>query len=72
MRKLKLLLILLVLLPAALLRAAQEEVFEKAFSMEGVSRISVQNVNGRIEASAWDRPYLKIRAVKTRARRLSA
>ena len=65
MRKLKLILILLVLLPASLLTAAQEEVFEKAFSMEGVSRISVQNVNGRIEASAWDRPYLKIRAVKT-------
>ncbi|HSS45223.1 MAG TPA: hypothetical protein VLO07_07765 [Thermoanaerobaculia bacterium] len=45
--------------------AGQEEVFEKAFSMEGVSRISVQNVNGRIEAFAWEKPYLKVRAVKT-------
>ncbi len=53
------------LFPCALLRAEQEEVFEKAFSMEGVSQISVQNVNGRIEASAWEKPYLKVRAVKT-------
>jgi hypothetical protein len=60
----KLALAAFLLLPAAGLVAGQEEVFEKAFSMEGVSRISVQNVNGRIEASAWDRPYLRIRAVK--------
>ena len=53
------------LLPAGVLAAGEEEVFEKAFSMEGVSRVSVQNVNGRIEASAWDKPYLKVRAVKT-------
>ena len=52
------------LLPCGVLAAEQEDVFEKAFSMEGVSRISVQNVNGRIEATAWDRPYLKVRAVK--------
>ena len=44
---------------------AEEQVFEKAFSMEGVSRVSVENVNGKIEAFAWDRPYLKVRAVKT-------
>src|SRR5438128_630619 len=52
------------LLAAAGVATADEEVFEKAFSMEGVSRISVENVNGRIEASAWNRPYLKVRAVK--------
>lgn len=61
----KLALAVLLLLPAGVVAAGQDEVFEKAFSMEGVSRISVQNVNGRIEAIAWDRPYLKIRAVKT-------
>lgn len=44
---------------------ADDEVFEKAYSMEGVSRVSVENVNGKIEAYAWDRPYLKVRAVKT-------
>jgi hypothetical protein len=49
---------------AGALAASQEEVFEKAFSMEGVSRISVENVNGRIDASTWDKPYLKVRAVK--------
>ena len=41
------------------------EVFEKAFSMEGVSRISVENVNGPIAAQAWDKPYMKVRAVKS-------
>ena len=56
---------LLLLLPAPLAVAGEDEVFEKAFSLEGVSRISVQNVNGQIEASAWDRPYLRVRATKT-------
>jgi len=55
----------LALLLAAVALAGQEEVFEKAFSMEGVSRVSVENVNGRVEALAWDKPYLKVRAVKT-------
>lgn len=54
----------LLLAPACVLTAGQEEVFEKAFSMEGVSRISVENVNGRIEATAWEKPYFKVRAVK--------
>lgn len=45
--------------------AREDEVFEKAFSMEGVSRVLVENVNGRISAQAWDRPYLKVRAVKS-------
>ena len=44
---------------------ADDQVFEKAYSMEGVSRVSVENVNGKIEAYAWDRPYLKVRATKT-------
>ncbi len=41
-----------------------EEVFEKAFSMEGVTRVSVENVNGQIAAQGWEKPYLKVRAVK--------
>ena len=60
----RLALAILLLATAGILAAGQEEVFEKAFSMEGVSRISVENVNGRIEASTWDKPYLKVRAVK--------
>ena len=59
------LLALAAIVTASVLLADQEEVFDKAFSMEGVSRVSVQNVNGRVEATAWDRPYLKVRAVKT-------
>jgi hypothetical protein len=57
---------LLLLALAAPLHAGsgEQEVFEKAYSMEGVTKISVENVNGEIEASAWDRPYFKLRAVK--------
>lgn len=54
-----------VLFFVAAVASADEVVFEKAYSMEGVSRVSVENVNGKIEAYAWDRPYLKVRAVKT-------
>ena len=53
---------LLAALPAP---AGTEEVFEKAFSMDGVSKVSVENVSGRVDAVAWDRPYLRVRAVKT-------
>jgi len=57
---------LLLLTLAAPLSAGgpEQEVFEKAYSMEGVTKISVENVNGEIEASAWDKPYFKLRAVK--------
>ncbi|MDQ5856696.1 MAG: hypothetical protein M3542_00250 [Acidobacteriota bacterium] len=58
-------LLALLLLSLASVATAGEEVFEKAYSMEGASKVSVENVNGKIEAYAWDRPYLKVRAVKT-------
>jgi DUF4097 and DUF4098 domain-containing protein YvlB len=41
-----------------------QEVFEKAYSMDGIVKISVENVNGNIEATAWDKPYFKVRAIK--------
>jgi Putative adhesin len=57
---------LFVLLAAGpLLGASDEEVFERAFSMDGVTHVSVENVNGRIEAMAWDKPYLRVKAVKS-------
>jgi DUF4097 and DUF4098 domain-containing protein YvlB len=56
------LLCLACLAPAA--AGVEDEVFEKAFSTEGVSRVSVENVNGQIDAQAWDRPYMRVRAVK--------
>jgi hypothetical protein len=58
-------LLLVGLLLFATVASAEEQVFEKAYSMEGVSRVSVENVNGMIEAYAWDRPYLRVRAVKS-------
>lgn len=63
MRKLSLALLMLTL--AWPLRAGgAEDVFEKAYSMEGITKITVENVNGSIEASAWERPYFKVHAVK--------
>jgi DUF4097 and DUF4098 domain-containing protein YvlB len=53
------------LLAAANLTAGQQEVFEKAYSMEGISKVSVENVNGHIDAVAWEKPYFKIKAIKT-------
>ena len=63
MRKALLTLVLLTL-AAPLLAGGKEEIFEKAYSMEGITRISVENVNGGIEATAWDRAYVKVYAVK--------
>jgi DUF4097 and DUF4098 domain-containing protein YvlB len=62
MRRLALAIPLVVLAPA--MPGLADEVFEKAFSMEGVSRVSVENVNGQIDAQAWEKPYLKVRAMK--------
>jgi hypothetical protein len=56
---------LIALLAALPAQAGSEETFEKAFSLDGVTRVSVENVNGRIDAIAWDKPYLKVKAVKT-------
>jgi DUF4097 and DUF4098 domain-containing protein YvlB len=47
------------------LAAGPQDVFEKAFSMEGIARVSVENVNGKIDAVAWDKPYVRVRATKT-------
>jgi len=56
--------LLLLTLARPLLAGGRDEVFEKAYSMEGVTKISVENVNGHIEAAAWDRPYFKVHALK--------
>jgi hypothetical protein len=56
--------LLLLALSAPALAGERQEVFEKAYSMEGITKISVENVNGYIEATAWDKPYFKVRAMK--------
>jgi DUF4097 and DUF4098 domain-containing protein YvlB len=60
-----LLALLLTVLATATLTAGQQETFEKAYSMEGITKVSIENVNGHIDATAWDRPYFKVRAVKS-------
>ncbi len=58
-------------LSAALLAAfaaaagAATETFEKAYSLEGVDRIRVENVNGQVDLTAWDRNYVRVTAVKS-------
>ena len=41
----------------------KERVFDKTYSMEGVTKVSVENVNGHIQATAWDKPVFKVHAL---------
>jgi hypothetical protein len=44
---------------------AATETFEKAYSLEGVDRVKLENVNGRVDLTAWDRSYVRVSAVKS-------
>ena len=52
---------------AALASAARadSEKFEKAYSLEGVSRVRLENINGSVELRTWDRNYIRVSAVKS-------
>ena len=50
-------------LASPLLAGEKEKVFDKTYSMEGVNRVSVENVNGHIEATASDKPVFKVHAL---------
>jgi hypothetical protein len=52
------------LLLAARPSSAGEESWRKAYSLEGVDRVSVENVNGEVVARSWDRNYVRVSAVK--------
>jgi hypothetical protein len=41
------------------------ETFEKAYSLDGVSRVRLENVNGAVRVLTWDRNYIRVTAVKT-------
>ncbi|MGH9443954.1 MAG: DUF4097 family beta strand repeat-containing protein [Thermoanaerobaculia bacterium] len=41
------------------------ETFEKAYSLDGVSRVRLENVNGGINVRSWDRNYIRVTATKT-------
>jgi hypothetical protein len=49
---------------AAAARGATETI-EKAYSLQGVDRVRVENVNGRVDLTAWDRDYVRVTAVKS-------
>ena len=50
---------------AAAAVSAATETFEKAYSLEGVSRVRLENVNGGINVRSWDRNYIRVTATKT-------
>ena len=50
---------------AAAAAGAATDTFEKAYSLQGVDRVRVENVNGRVDLTAWDRDYVRVTAVKT-------
>jgi len=45
--------------------AAADETFEKAYSLDGVERVRIENVNGSVELKTWDKPYVRLSAVKS-------
>lgn len=45
--------------------AAAEETFEKAYSLDGVERVRIENINGSVELKTWDKPYIRLTAVKS-------
>ena len=55
----------LVLAAAASTAWADSETFEKAYSLEGVTRVRVENVNGSVELKTWERNYIRVTAVKS-------
>jgi Putative adhesin len=52
-------------LAATALVSAATNIFERAYSLEGVSRVRVENVNGGINVRTWDRNYVRVTATKT-------
>jgi len=41
-----------------------QERFEKAYELDGIEKVRVQNVNGPVRLSGWDKSYLRVTAVK--------
>ncbi len=52
-------------LAAAASLSAATETWEKAYSLDGVSRVRLDNVNGGINVRTWDRNYVRVTATKT-------
>lgn len=53
------------LMPGVCAVSAREQVWEKAFSLEGVRSVHVENVNGTIRARNWDRDYVRVTATES-------
>lgn len=54
----------LLALGTPLLGAGLEERFEKTFDLQGITKVTLENVNGPVRLDTWDRPHFKLVAVK--------
>ena len=45
--------------------SAATDTFEKAYSLDGVSKVRLENVNGGVNVRSWDRNYVRVTATKT-------
>ena len=55
----------LALAAAASTARADSDRFEKAYSLDGVSRVRVENVNGSVELKTWEKNYIRVTASKS-------
>jgi len=55
----------LALAAAASTARADSDRFEKAYSLDGVSRVRVENVNGSVEVKTWEKNYIRLTASKS-------
>ena len=65
MRKVQLAMILAVAIVCALPARAANETFDKTYPLSPGGAFALQNVNGTVEISGWDRNEVQIHAVKT-------
>ena len=58
--------VLTALAPAAALAQddPSQEKFEKAYDLEGVTKVRLQNVNGPVHVASWEKNYVRVSAVK--------
>ena len=57
-------LILMLAAPLALAGEAAQETFNQTYPIDGKGLVSLDNVNGDVTVTAWDRPEVRVEAIK--------
>jgi hypothetical protein len=65
MRKIQLAMLIAVAIVCAMPARAADETFDKTYPLSPGGSFSLQNVNGKVEISGWDRNEVEVHAVKT-------